>query len=875
MSNMDDSHLAENVKEILEPAPIGIQIIQDDKYVYVNQKTLDYIEYKKKEIIGKSYKGFLEIIHPEDREFIAEQIKTKQSGAPIEYTHYQFRGYTKNGEMRWFDNYSTSIKFNGKLADLVFFIDITEKKKQERMLEYYKKAIEGCDDLITAINKEYEYLFVNEAFLDYNQLERENVKGNTAEEVLGKDIFQNTLKPYLDKCFAGQTLNFEMQKTYPELGERELLVKYNPIEDESGEVSFITANIRDITDQKETKERLQETERDLQHLIDNSPFSIMLINQEAKVIDINAKFTELFGYEKEEIIGKNIFKSPVLHTSKIDLLIERFSKHLSGENLKPIQLKVTDKYGDDVFIDPRASVISIAGEKIVQVSMKDITEKKRAEEALKESEEKHRLITENINDLIAVVNKRFEYEYINETITKKVMGYTEEDVIGKSVLDFIHPEDLEGAKEEIKNGFIEGEGRGQVRFLHKDGDRVWLEVKGRTFTDSKGELKGLIISRDITEEMRAKEKLRKSEKKYRQMAELLPDVIYQSDIDGNITYVNPIAYEIFGYTPQEFEEGISITDLIHEKYKEKAFNIRRKLLQEGKVQPTDVIFIKKDGSKFYGRFNSGVRYKDGEPVGFRGTVSDVSDLIKTHKKLEKSKKEYKKAYDRSDFFKNLLAHDIANVLNNIELSLNLVKMKTKTEEIPEIMEESVEMIHSQVQKGTELISNVRKIDKIKRSDVQLSKTNVLEVLKGVIESSSILKQDNVSIEIENEVDEPYIMAGPFLQDAFENVLINGVQHNLSKIREIMVSISEAERINKPSIQIDFIDNGIGIPDEDKKEIFNGNEPSYRSSKGMGLGLSLVQSIVIAYEGIISVRNRVKDDYTQGTIFTLKFPLVKS
>jgi len=875
MSSKDDSYLDEKVKAILDPAPIGIQIIQDDKYVYVNQKTLDYIEYEKKEIIGKSYKEFLENIHHEDREFIAEEIKTKQTGDPIEYTHYQFRGYTKSGQMLWLDNYSTSIKFNGKPADLVFFMDITEKRKQEQVMRYYKKAIEGCDDLITAINNEYEYLFVNESFLEYNQLKRENVKGRTVEEVLGKKVFQNTIKPYVNKCFKGQTVNFEMQKSYPNLGERDLLVKYNPIEDESGEVPFITAIIRDITEQKETKERLQKTEEELEHLVENSPISIILINQEAKVIDINAKFTEVFGYEKEEIIDKNIFNLPSVPADKVNLLKEIFSGYLKGKPLDTMKLNVTTKNGNNIYIDPRVSLISFGGEKIFQISIKNITQKKRTERALKESEEKYRLITENINDLIAVVNKNFEYEYINENITQKVMGYTEEDVIGKNVLNFIHPEDMEWAKDEIKNGFQEGEGEGQVRFLHKDGHWVWLKVKGRTFLDSNGELKGLIISRDNTEEMKAKEKLRKSEKKYRQMAELLPDIIYESDINSNLTYVNPVGYEIFGYTPQEVEKGINIFDLIHEDYKEKALELREKLLQGEKIKPMELVLLKKDGSKFYGRFNTRVRYKDGEPIGFRGTVTDISDLILTHQKLEKSKKEYKIAYDRSDFFKKLLAHDIANVLNNIELSINLVKMKTKIEEVPEVMEDAVEMIHSQVQKGAELISNVRKIDKIKSSDVELVKSDVLKVLKGVIESSSILNQEKVSIEIENKVDEPYIMAGPFLQDAFENVLINGIQHNQSEIREILVSISETERNNKPCLQIDFIDNGIGIPEKDKKRIFKGNQTQYRDSKGMGLGLSLVQSIVNAYEGTISVRNRVKDDYTKGTIITIEFPLIQS
>jgi PAS domain S-box-containing protein len=601
----------------------------------------------------------------------------------------------------------------------------------------------------------------------------------------------------------------------------------------------------------------------------------MLVDQEGIIQNVNERSTEVFGFKKEEVINTSLFKLPNIPPEKIDFLKERFSKHLKGVKLEPIKLKVSDKSGEEVYIDPRASVISFGGEKIVQISMKDITEKKRAERALKQSEKRYRLITQNINDLIAIVNDRYEYEYINEKMTQKVMGYTKEDIIGTKVTNFIHPEDLEWAKERLKRGFQKGEGKGTIRFLHKDGHWVWLEVKGKTFIDTDGQLKGILISRDISEEVKAKKQLKKSEKKYRQMAELLPDIIYEADINGNLTYVNSIAYETFGYTPEDLEEGINMFDLIHDDYKQKALELREKLLQGGEMEPTEMVLLKKDGSKFYGRFNSKVIYANGEPSGFIGTITDISDLIKTQHELKESKKEYKNAYDRSDFFKNLLAHDIANILNNIELSLNLVNMKTKVGDIPDFLEDSVDMIETQVQKGIDLISDIRKIDKIKSSEIEHSKTNVLTILKDIIDSSSMLNQPDVSITLESDIEEPYVMAGPFLQDAFENVLINGIQHNQSKNRIVNVSISEAEIDNKDYIQIDFEDNGIGIPDKDKNLIFEGKQTLHRDSKGMGLGLSLVQSIINTYNGKISIKNRVKEDYSEGTIFTLSFPAAEA
>ncbi len=228
-----------------------------------------------------------------------------------------------------------------------------------------------------------------------------------------------------------------------------------------------------------------------------------------------------------------------------------------------------------------------------------------------------------------------------------------------------------------RGGFKEGRGQGTVRVQHKDGHWVWLNIKGRTFKGIDGETKGLIVSRDITSQIKTREELEKSEKKYREMAELLPDIIYEAETNSNLTYVNPIGYELLGHSPEDLEKGVNIFDVIHEYYKQKALKVRKKLLQGEKIKPSEIVLVKKDEGKFYGRFNAKVRYVDGQPAGFMGTISDISDFIKTKEKLEESKKKYKDAYDKANFFKNLLAHDIANVLNNINLSIQLIKMNTE------------------------------------------------------------------------------------------------------------------------------------------------------------------------------------------------------
>ncbi|TFF99608.1 MAG: PAS domain-containing sensor histidine kinase [Promethearchaeota archaeon] len=797
----------------------------------------------------------------------------KLKGESNQYTHYQFRVITKTGEIHYLNNYSTVINFRGKPADLVIFIDETSEKIQRDMLKYYKMAIEGSDNIIVAITKGYRYLFVNQTFLDYNNLVRENVVNHKVEDILGKDIFQNIIKPQVDKCFNGNKISYEMQKTYPNLGERHLLVKYNPIKNKEGEISFITAIIRDITEEKETKKLLKETKREFQYLIEKSPYGIFLVNKNAEIIRINTKLMEILGYKKNELMGNKFYNFPGINPEKKELLKKRFKAYLKGESLKPIQLKLRNKNGKLIYIDTIVSIISMEGEKIFQVNVKNITEKKQAEKALRESETKYRLITENIFDLIAILNDKFEYEYINEPTTQSIMGYSKEDVLGKNVLDFIHPNDLKWVQEEIKNGFEKGKGKAIVRFLHKDGHWVWLETKGKTFKDREGRLKGLFISRDITKQKETQDQLKKSEKKYREMAELLPDIIYEADINSNLTYVNPIAFEIFGYTKEDLKKGKKVFDLIHNDYKQKAIKIRQQLLNGKRIEPTKMVLVKKDGSKFYGRFHSKVIYRNGDPVGFRGTLTDISDLIKTQHQLEKSKEKYEEAYHKGNFYKDLLAHDIVNALNNIHLSIKLVEMKGRNGEMSDDIKDAIDLIHSQVQKGIDLISNIRKLDKIKNSEIKLEKTNVLKLLKEIMDSSSILNQFNVSVSIEKIIDNPFIMANPFLRDAFENIIINGIIHNESKVKTVKISLSRVKGKNMDYIQINFTDNGIGIPDSEKHLIFKGQKDHLNDSKGMGIGLTLVKAIVIACKGNISVKNRIKNDYTQGTIFSLKFPLV--
>jgi PAS domain S-box-containing protein len=171
---------------------------------------------------------------------------------------------------------------------------------------------------------------------------------------------------------------------------------------------------------------------------------------------------------------------------------------------------------------------------------------KTNEQKLKGSEEKYKLITENANDLIAVLNKKFEHEYINEKTYQKILGYSNEDMLGKTRHDIIHPADTKKAFKVLRDGFKKGEGAGELRLRHKNGKYIWIETKGRTFKGSDGLLKAITVSRNITDRKKAEKEIQLERDNLINILSSMEDGVYIVDKNYDIEYVNPILIQEFG-----------------------------------------------------------------------------------------------------------------------------------------------------------------------------------------------------------------------------------------------------------------------------------------------------------------------------------------
>ncbi|MCK4280886.1 MAG: PAS domain S-box protein, partial [Candidatus Lokiarchaeota archaeon] len=259
-----------------------------------------------------------------------------------------------------------------------------------------------------------------------------------------------------------------------------------------------------------------------------------------KFLDANEITLEKLGYNREEI--KNLSFNDLISKDQLAVAFKALAEIRDfGKQLTHTEYKLKTKNGEFLYVETYGiplrqdgkiyGILGVARDitqlRLIELKLKESgkqlknlnkeLEQKIIERTkeLKESEEKYRLISENANDLIAIVNQKTQFEYINENIHIKILGFSKDDLIGKSTLEIMHPDDINNAIESFKKGFKYGELIDLVRLKDKNGIYHWLEVRGKRFIDQDGENKILMIARDISERKKVEQKLKESEEKYR------------------------------------------------------------------------------------------------------------------------------------------------------------------------------------------------------------------------------------------------------------------------------------------------------------------------------------------------------------------------
>ncbi|MFX1260391.1 MAG: PAS domain S-box protein, partial [Promethearchaeota archaeon] len=295
-------------------------------------------------------------------------------------------------------------------------------------------------------------------------------------------------------------------------------------------------------------QKLKESEEKFRTITEQSLMGIC-IAQDNKIKYINKAYADIFGYSIDEMMNwelKDAFYA--IHPDDREFALEQLAKKQRGEKdiVVQYQYRGIKKSGEIIWVNTYSKTILYKGKPADFITLIDITEKKEADQKLKESEEKYRLLFENMNDLVIVHNEKFEFEYINEPVFMSVLGYLKADLIGKVNAEIIHPNDLKGAVLAASKILRKGTGSYQARYIHKNGSIKWLETTGGIFINSKGEKKIIRIMRDITERKQAELKLIQEKNFSENLINSSVDGILAYDLEYNYTIWNPGMERISG-----------------------------------------------------------------------------------------------------------------------------------------------------------------------------------------------------------------------------------------------------------------------------------------------------------------------------------------
>ena len=308
---------------------------------------------------------------------------------------------------------------------------------------------------------------------------------------------------------------------------------------------------RDVSERKKAENAIRESEEKFRNLAEESP-NMIFINQMGKVVYANKKCEEAMGYTREEFYNPDFNFLKLIAPEYRKMIGENLKKHNSGKELLPYEYELITKEGKRIESIITTKLISYGGEKALLGIITDITEWKKAEKELKESEEKFKNIANRSSDVIVVTNEKGIIDYISPSV-EKISDIPQKDCIGKSFFKFIYKTDIPRVTKHFN----------QTIKNYKDIENFPLKIKGRSDKAIYGEISatpiidnGKVIGtqgviRDMTEYKIAEQRLRESEENYRNIVELAPDGIITVNTKGVVNSCNTAFSKLSGYSKDE------------------------------------------------------------------------------------------------------------------------------------------------------------------------------------------------------------------------------------------------------------------------------------------------------------------------------------
>ncbi|UCF92647.1 MAG: PAS domain S-box protein [Desulfobacterales bacterium] len=380
---------------------------------------------------------------------------------------------------------------------------------------------------------------------------------------------------------------------------------------------------------------------------------------------VSPALENLLGYSGDEI--RNLDFQTVVSPEFLPEALTRTERQSKGEPIpQPWDLQVLNRQGERIWIQIRTRPVYDQQGRLVTVYgvARDIQQKKDLEEMLHkhtekleslvaqrtqklaESEARYRALVDHALTGIVILTDQ-EIRFANRTF-QEITGYAATELSRLGFGDIVHPEDRPRVRAQILGKTLASppDQYDETRLIRKDGETIWVEVRATAIEDQ-GQPALLANVANITAKKKAEQARRESEARFRELAELLPETIYEMDLAGRLTFVNANAFSQFGYTKQDFAQGLNGFDMLIHEDRPRARENARRLIRAEETGLNEYTALRKDGTRFAAMLRSSVIIREGQPVGLRGFIIDITERQKAEKALGESEEKYKELVENS------------------------------------------------------------------------------------------------------------------------------------------------------------------------------------------------------------------------------------
>jgi len=740
--------------------------------------------------------------------------------------------------------------------------------------EKYRLLADNAIDVIWTMDMELKYQYFSPSINLFRGVSVEEAISQTIEDAMTPDsvnLVKEILHEELEKerepgSNPGRSRTFDLQFSHNNgsLVWGEVTCAF--LRDQDGEISGIQGVTRDISERKIAEEALRNSEERYRRLFDQNPMPMWLFDTETlEILAANESAVDHYGYTKKELLGMTIRdirpqdEIPRLEKFVAEAGPGRERAGIWKHKKKDGTIILVEIFTHDTVIDNRHCRLALVN---------DLTDKLDAEDALRESEERLRKISEGIFEGIVITENGVVIESNNQVA--EMLGYDPEEIVGKSVMEFVAPEWKNFVLEKIKTG---SEGRYAHESVRKDGSNILVEVQG-TNTTYRGKEVRVSSIRDITDQRRAENILVEREKRYRIMYENNP-LAYQSlSEEGIYLEVNSSWEKLLGYDRGEIL-GKKAMDLVDPEYFEVVEENFPKLIQSGEVIVPDIKLIKKDGTSVHISLHG--KASIDEDTGRKIThclLHDITERTRMEHALKKGAQLAAVGQVASG-----IAHEINNPLATISASTEALLARipllretggpdTTKEDTLDLFQDYLAMIMDEVNRSSQIIRDLLDFTRVR--DYIFSETDIPNVISSTVPLLSVQSRMSKHLfKIEIAPDLPSVHGD---RDRLKQVLIILLTNAVEAMPEGgTILITAAYNSSQGKVSLSIKDSGTGIIEETWGQIFEPFFTTKEMGSGTGLGLSIAETIASKHGG----RIEVKANKGGGTTFTMVLPVSKN